>query len=161
MTTPAPVRSSAITLPGSGIEVELLTGVAVYMLKVETGLCIGSGADTDGTIGAGDGDGDGNGVGSVNSGIGSGVTTAAGDGLGLGLGLGLRLGLGLGEATIGSGVGAGEATIGSGVVTGEATIGSGAGEAVVAVSGAGVTQALEKFPGPHTSTAVAGGATAR
>ncbi|MEZ2252637.1 MAG: hypothetical protein ACBR21_30590, partial [Microcoleus sp.] len=88
---------------------------------------------------------------SVNSGMGCGVCP--------GVGLGLRLGLG--EATIGSGVGAGEATLRSGIGAGEATIGSGAGEAVVAVSGAGVTQALEKFPGPHTSTAVAGGAAAR
>ncbi|MEZ2345296.1 hypothetical protein, partial [Microcoleus sp.] len=80
------------------------------------------------------------------------VYCISGCGVGASAGAGVGLRLGLGEATIGSGVGAGEATLRSGI---------GAGEAVVAVSGAGVTQALEKFPGPHTSTAVAGGAAAR
>jgi len=131
-TIPAPVRRSAIAVPGSGIEVELLAGGFVYMLKL--GGIAGAGT------GAGVGTGAGAGVGTGNRGIGSGVT-AAGDGLGVGLGVGL------GDETIGSGVGLG------------ASIGAGSAGAVCA--DLAVAQGLEKFPGPHTSTAVAGGAAAR
>jgi hypothetical protein len=151
---PAPVSRSPATVPGSGIDVALRAGGFVYILGNVGGA---TGAST-----IGDGTGSGmTGASTIGDGTGSAMTGAStiGDGTGSGM---------TGASTIGDGTGSG--------MTGASTIGDGTGSAMTddvgwgsgAVAGdCGLgelsrTQALEKFPGPHTSFAAeAGGAAAR
>jgi hypothetical protein len=137
----------------------------------------------DGMGGAGEGVGIGLGI-TVSGWTGGNTSIVAGGGDGGnsttgGVAMGGTVGCTIGDWTtggtdgIGSGVasGSGDATIGSGVASGDATIGNcGTGSRrdcpggkvgdwrLAELSG---TQALEKFPGPHTSIAEAGGAAAR
>ncbi|MEG4286698.1 hypothetical protein QUB68_26550 [Microcoleus sp. A006_D1] len=187
---PAPVTRSATTVPGSGIDVALCEVAFVYIGKVGGGADMGGGDNTtDGGVagdiiigsgvGSGDATSDGGGVGSIIGDVGGGTSSNTGGGVGSTIG-------GVGDvtwSTIGGGVGSDSntgagATMSSGEDTGEGFTedggigsGEGSGDAVTgSATAAGDcrarevpgAQALEKFPGPHTSTAAeAGGAAAR
>ena len=137
---PAPVSRSPATVPGSGIDVALRAGGFVYILGNVGGA---TGAST-----IGDGTGSGmTGASTIGDGTGSAMTGAStiGDGTGSGM---------TGASTIGDGTGSGmtdDVGWGSGAVAGDCGLGE-----------LSRTQALEKFPGPHTFVAAeAGGAAAR
>ena len=132
----------------------------------------------DGMGGAGEGVGIGLGI-TVSGWTGGNISIVAGGGDGGnsttgGVAMGGTVGCTIGDWTtggtdgIGSGVasGSGDGTIGSGVASGDATIGNCGTGSRRDAGGCGLaelsgTQALEKFPGPHTSIAEAGGAAAR
>ena len=125
---------------GLGITVSVWTGGNTSIGSVGGCNSITGGGDTMG--------------GTVGSTIGDSTTTGGTDGTGSGMASGS------GDSTIGSGVASGDATIGNcGTGSRRDCPGGKVGDWRLAeLSG---TQALEKFPGPHTSIAEAGGAAAR
>jgi hypothetical protein len=128
---PAPVSRSPATVPGSGIDVALRVGGFVYIL-VKVGGSTGGSTNGDGTGSAMTG-------GSTNGdGTGSAMTGGSTNGDGTGSAM-------TGGSTNGDGTGSamtGDVGWGSGSVAGDCGLRE--------LSG---TQALEKFPGPHTSVA--------
>ena len=157
---PAPVTRSATTVPGSGIDVALCGAVLVYMfVKFRVGVGMGVGTGARGFVMTAGGEaagncGTGSGTGAVGATIGSGATGSTTGNCGTGSGV-------TGDWTTGnSGSGSGTGAVGAGVPERRALMdefdgGFGLGE----LSG---PQALEKFPGPHTSTCAApGGAAAK
>ncbi|MDP8935407.1 MAG: hypothetical protein M3N42_15005 [Cyanobacteriota bacterium] len=151
---PAPVSRSATTVPGSGIAVGL-TGVgAVYMfVKFNAGAASGSVTGNRG-IGSCVGAGDDSTAGSTNSGTGDstgcGSTSGTGDSIGCGASCTRPDSMGDGATTGVSCTGAFRWDAGDG--------GGGGGGGGV---GLPLMHSVEKLPGPHTSTAEAGGAAAR
>ena len=149
---PAPVTRSATTVPGSGIDVALCGAVLVYMfVKFRVGVGMGVGTGAIGFVMTAGGEAGHRGTGSGTGAGATGSTTGTG-----GIGSGVA-----GDWTTGnSGSGSGTGAVGAGVPERRALMdefdgGFGLGE----LSG---PQALEKFPGPHTSTCAApGGAAAK
>ena len=139
---PAPVTRSATTVPGSGIAVGGLTGVGVLYMFCQSSGRATSGGGTRSAIGGGD---------SITGTTGTGSAIGAGDGDST-----------TGTTGTGSAIGAGD---------GDSTIGT-TGTGFLMTRGGWVVdddddwlllleQAREKFPGPHTYCAEAGGAAAR
>jgi hypothetical protein len=147
---PAPVTSSATTVPGSGIAVGFTEVRGGYMFPKSP-----AGAVTGGWV----------------AGSGTGSAMTAGDST-TGSGTGSAM-TGEGDSTTGSCTGSvmtGEGDSITGSCTGSAMTGEGdstTGTGFLMTRGGGVVdcrlllQAEEKFPGPHTSCAEAGGAAAR
>jgi hypothetical protein len=159
---PAPVSRSAVTVPGSGIAVDLGALAREYMLEMlGDGASIGDG-DGASRMGAGSAE-----VGAASTGSGDAGAGATGAGSGAATSAGAvstEAGAGAtGEGSGATGAGSGAAcTLAAGDDSGCGSVGDcsvcGLGE----LSGELSAQGEEKFPGPHTSiTAVAGGAAAR
>src|SRR5919199_820028 len=139
---PAPVTRSATTVPGSGIAVGFTEVAAGYMFPKSPVGAVSTGSVTGST-----------GTGSAMTGDGDATTGSTGTGSAM---------TGDGDATTGS-TGTGSAMTGDGdAATGSTGIGAAVtGRGGWDVDGGVLLQAGEKFPGPHTYCAEAGGAAAR
>src|SRR4028119_1673437 len=135
---PAPVTRSATTVPGSGIAVGVTEVGEGYMFPKSPGGAITAGSVAGSCTGSSIGVGDSTtGTSCTGSAIGAGDSTT-------------------GTSCTGSAIGAGDSTTGTSC-TGSAMTGDGWGAGDCGL----LRQRSEKFPGPHTNCAEAGGAAAR
>ena len=145
---PAPVTKSATTVPGSGIAVGLTAVGEGYMFPKSPG-----GAITVGSVGGTSSTGSAIDAGGSTSSTGSAID-AGGSTTGSAIDAG---GSTTGTSSTGSALDAGSSTTGTSSTGSAMTTGDGWGVG----DGGVLPQAGEKFPGPHTNCAEAGGAAAR